>query len=620
MSHLPLKLPAPTILAVAAAVTAALATALGVRFVDALLVSSSGIFAILCSLLAIGHLAHRPLSIASRAVWLLILVFSVAIAGTEFAEPWARSRGRGFALDDVADALLLATAPIGLWLSARVEPRAIAAQRLFIAGLAAQIGGWALHMLDGSAPEWAERYADLAQFLSLLSYLLAVWLLVSHRTLTGASQDAVEQLPANSKGVRGSLRDTLYPPPFLMGWGLPDPTTPAGRVHRLCNDALWPEGNVLLCARNLGTIALWPLIAAVRAVPHVRHYGDAVRRLTGKSKPRQFLEQVLIAVGYRISPLYYYVYELFRHGRWRGAPHYLMRYETKEIAFRLLYPPVSGRCTPTPLKDKVEFARHCRAHDIPHVPALMLFEDGKRVAGPDFVDRLPEGDVFVKRTNAKGGARSELWRYAGNGAYRDTRGRVMDGASLVARVAELSRGKPFFIQRAVRNHHDLLDLGAGALSTVRLLSCRNERGDFEVTNASFRMSVDPAAPVDNFHAGGIAAAVDLETGRLGAATDLGMGPEFHWYDRHPFTGAEVAGRRLPMWPEAVALAVRAHRVFHDHVLVGWDIAILDEGPCVIEGNRGPDMDLMQRPLGGPIGNGRFGELLAFNLEQRAKGG
>jgi hypothetical protein len=50
-------------------------------------------------------------------------------------------------------------------------------------------------------------------------------------------------------------------------------------------------------------------------------------------------------------------------------------------------------------------------------------------------------------------------------------------------------------------------------------------------------------------------------------------------------------------------------------VIGWDIAILDEGPRLIEGNKGPDVDLIQRPLRGPIGSGRFGALLAYNLER-----
>jgi len=623
MTHISVKSPAPIVVTMAIVALATFAIVMNVRFVDTLMDSSTGIFAVLCVLMAVSQLAHRPLGAGGRALWVVVLVAAVVIAGTEFSEPFSAIKGHDFELDNIDDVLLLMAAPVGLWLAARIDPRPVAAQILLLVGLAALLCGAALD-LSGSdtvarlslTTERAEAYADFAQFLSLLFYFMAMWLLVSGRSWmhVGSGQAQAEAAPVSPYG--SGLRNSLYPPPFLVGWGLAAPDSPAGRVHRLCNEALWPSADIVRSARNLGTIALWPIIAAARAIPRVRHYGAAVERLTGKSRLRQFVEQVGMAIRYRISPFYYYVYELYRQGQWRRAPHYVMRYETKEIAYRLLYPIAAGRYAPAPLKDKVEFARHCQAHDIRHVPVLMLFQDGKRATAPDLADRLPEADVFVKRTNAKGGVRSELWRYAGNGTYRNTRGEATDAPSLVARITELSRDKPFFIQWAVKNHHELLDLSAGALSTVRMLSCRNEAGEHEVTDAAFRMSVNPASAVDNFHAGGIAAAVDVATGRLGRATDLGMGPDFKWHDVHPLTGAQITGRQLPMWREAVELAVRVHRMFPDYVLVGWDIAILEDGPCVIEGNRGPDVDIHQRTSLGPIGDGRFGELLAFNLEHR----
>jgi hypothetical protein len=129
------------------------------------------------------------------------------------------------------------------------------------------------------------------------------------------------------------------------------------------------------------------------------------------------------------------------------------------------------------------------------------------------------------------------------------------------------------------------------------------------------MAMSPESPIDNFHAGGIAAAVDLATGRLGAASDLGYGPNFVWHEKHPVTGAQIAGRILPFWHEAMALTVEAHAAFSEWAVIGWDVAILDDGPRLIEGNKGPDIDVIQRTLRVPIGGGRFGKLLAHNLEQ-----
>jgi hypothetical protein len=130
------------------------------------------------------------------------------------------------------------------------------------------------------------------------------------------------------------------------------------------------------------------------------------------------------------------------------------------------------------------------------------------------------------------------------------------------------------------------------------------------------MSINPSSAVDNLHAGGIASIVDLKSGRLGPASDLGVGPNFVWHDRHPLSGKPITGRELPFWKEAMELAVGAHDAFSEWVVIGWDIAILADGPCLIEGNKGPDVDIIQRCGRGPIGDGRFGALLAYNLERR----
>jgi hypothetical protein len=61
-------------------------------------------------------------------------------------------------------------------------------------------------------------------------------------------------------------------------------------------------------------------------------------------------------------------------------------------------------------------------------------------------------------------------------------------------------------------------------------------------------------------------------------------------------------------------------VFEGRVVIGWDIAIDQDGPIIIEGNRGPDMDLMQRFMEtGFCGGHRFGELIASHLIARGHG-
>ena len=291
-----------------------------------------------------------------------------------------------------------------------------------------------------------------------------------------------------------------------------------------------------------------------------------------------------------------------------------MRYETKEIAYRLLYPVETDDHLPTPLKNKVGFARRCDRYGLRHARTLFVFEDSVPADA-----KLPAIDLFLKPVRGKGGEGAERWTFIGDERYSDGEGRVLTADGLLAHIQDLSRYvEPYIVQPAFRNHPSLSDLSPGALCTARMLTCCNTIGGFELTDAAFRMPANARSAVDNFHAGGIASSVDVTTAKLGPATDLGTRGGMIWYENHPYTGATIVGRSLPMWRDAVALVERAHGVFGDYALVGWDVAFLDEGPALIEGNRGPDIDIHQRTRRGPIGNGRFGALLAHNLERRSE--
>ena len=127
------------------------------------------------------------------------------------------------------------------------------------------------------------------------------------------------------------------------------------------------------------------------------------------------------------------------------------------------------------------------------------------------------------------------------------------------------------------------------------------------------MAVGANVTVDNVHAGAIAAAVDLVRGRLDQATYSGFDSSKGWIDCHPVTGAPIMGRALPMWNDACELVRRAHSAFDDWVVIGWDVAITAGGPYLVEGNYGPDIDLIQRPLRTAFGDSRLGQLIAFHL-------
>jgi hypothetical protein len=417
------------------------------------------------------------------------------------------------------------------------------------------------------------------------------------------------------KQRRVPIRVPQFPPPHLVLWpGHADGSTiwRLRRAYRIAWQRRFKGDDYFRTA--IGWL-LWPLIGAVLAVQAGLKLGGPVARNSGPGVMRQIAEQIWLAFCYRIVPRHYYIFELHRPELRRRAAEYLTRAETKSGIYRALKQR-GDRSKFVRINDKLSFSTFFGRNGLRVVPVFAAFRAGLKVANVGD-GKLPEGqDLFVKKIEGRGGIGAELWLAQPHGRYRSSRGEESTVEDLVSRVLTYSKQGDYLIQPRMMNHPDIIDLTPGALSTVRLLTILNEQGEPEAVNAAFRMAISKSSAVDNFHAGGIAAAVDMATGILGAATGLGLGGDFRWHETHPLTGAQIRGRRLPNWPETVALAVEAHRLVAPRVIVGWDIAFLSEGPCLIEGNTGPDADIHQRTELRPIGNARYGALLAFHLERR----
>jgi len=387
--------------------------------------------------------------------------------------------------------------------------------------------------------------------------------------------------------------------------------SPAARIHRSHSRELWRAQSLGKVLRLSAAMILWVPYVVHALVWATWHNGAAIRRRTGKSIARQMGEQAWIAVVRAIPPYWYYRFELFDDERRRRADEYLQRGETKRGVYTILKR-TNGRPL-TPLTDKVAFAARCRAHDLRAIPVVLAFGPGGTSPDLSSVGALPKQDVFIKPNHGKGGRGAERWRYRYTGEYETDDGRMLSASQLVEHVRRLPFEEGVIVQPRRVNHPNLVALANGALATVRIVTCRNEDGTFEVTNAVLRMAQGRNHVVDNFHAGGLAASVDLATGTLGRATDMGTTPTMGWRDEHPDSGAAITGRTLPFWREALDLVTRAHAAFADRAVIGWDVGLMPDGPELVEGNGAPDLDIIQRTHRDPLGNARLGELLAFHL-------
>jgi hypothetical protein len=370
----------------------------------------------------------------------------------------------------------------------------------------------------------------------------------------------------------------------------------------------WRPRTIGECLDILVAVLIWPIGVLSCALSFTRRNGAVVAKRFGRSVLAQLADQLRLAVTSGLLPPWYYIFELYRPGAMARARCYVTRGQTKYGVYRVL---AEARGSSSPLGDKHAFARFCAERQVDALPVLLSVHDGK-FSGPT---DLPETDLFVKPVRGRGGRGAERWDYVGGGRYTHRDGQELGATALLDRLRGLSSVQPYLVQERATNHPAMRDLSNGALNTIRIITCLDEHDRPEIIAAVLRMAVGDNVTVDNVHAGGLAASVDLREGRLSAATDMGVDAHLGWIDHHPDTGARIAGRVLPMWPEVRELVRTAHVAFRDWAVIGWDVAIMADRPRLVEGNSGPDIDLVQRPLRMSFGDARFGILIARQLEK-----
>lgn len=154
------------------------------------------------------------------------------------------------------------------------------------------------------------------------------------------------------------------------------------------------------------------------------------------------------------------------------------------------------------------------------------------------------------------------------------------------------RKKYDLIEEYVVQHKDLMKLSPSGLNTVRIFTHLHS-GRVEFLGARLRITVN--SHVDNMAAGNPASPVDLETGRVygpGVFSDITKED----VDFHPVTGEKIVGFQVPFWTDVKNLAEKAALLTPENKSVGWDIAVTNTGPELIEGNHNWCKTLWQLPV------------------------
>lgn len=149
------------------------------------------------------------------------------------------------------------------------------------------------------------------------------------------------------------------------------------------------------------------------------------------------------------------------------------------------------------------------------------------------------------------------------------------------------KNKEFFLEELIIQNREWAALSPDSTNTLRIMTETFDNKS-RIIFAAARIGSGKTI-ADNFHQGGMGVLIDIESGRL---TGCGIDKELN-ESPYSITGIKFDNVKIPYWDEIKDMVISAALINDNIHMVGWDVAIGENGPLIIEGNRGPGFDLVQ---------------------------
>ena len=261
-------------------------------------------------------------------------------------------------------------------------------------------------------------------------------------------------------------------------------------------------------------------------------------------------------------------------------------------------------------EDKDDFCGICRERSLP-IPETYGWTrngrrydaDGKLIEGDEaWADhlsaQLPEDFIIKDRAGTYGSGFCAFHR-SSDSFHRVDSGDVYDIGGLLEAFSVVGDASGIIIQKRLFDAAPLSALsGRRGLQTMRINTLQHQDGRVSILFYMIKILAGRTLS-DNFSTGttgNLIAYGDPDHGILRGAVNIHeCGSGMKEVTVHPETGIRLDGFRLPHWSEAMALAKTGQRCFPELPTLGWDIALTEEGPIIIEANA-----LWDPPLYAPL--------------------
>ena len=321
---------------------------------------------------------------------------------------------------------------------------------------------------------------------------------------------------------------------------------------------------------------------------------------SGKHKLLIIMKMIVCRLVYDFGPQDYVLFN-FNGKPFAAAPEYMRKAELEAIQSHINKESVRGL-----VNSKLEFNIKCRKHGLPTPDIFAIIASKGFSQYRDDFNFIENIHQLTKVLKEQGDSRYIFKPIAGSHGAGIVRfyfrnNQILNDDNLEIDLSELFSPQAsedcYILQKCLLPHSALSQvMPGGSLGTVRMVTVGNG-AELTVFLPCLRIPVGENI-ADNFshgHAKNLIAAVDLDTGRLSrpyGPDSLGLGL-VERVDIHPSSQLVIEGFQFPFWDEMVALVTKASTDFSELKTVGWDVALTEDGPCLIEGNWRFDCDILQ---------------------------
>ncbi len=310
-----------------------------------------------------------------------------------------------------------------------------------------------------------------------------------------------------------------------------------------------------------------------------------------KSIPRIIAELLYVTSIYKTIPTHYFSRYMFKKDCTN-----IRDYFPSKVLYDIK-PHFNAKDAAWVLENKLYFDFFYRQFDIP-LPEILMFNhrnafvmdkklytvntisEFKTLLQDLFKKDTTTDSVFIKKTYGS---------YGGSKIYKIYFHQLESTPQLINNIFNEVLQSGYLFQKTVRQHPDMDKLNPSCVNTLRLDTFMDRDGKIEIICGYLRTSFNNSY-IDNSTAGGACVTINLDTGKLTGYGKLSLKDGgITMSTEHPVTHVPLDGFTIPYFEQARQLVIQVAGYVPNLRLIGWDIAIGETGPILIEGNSDYDV-------------------------------